>query len=221
MASWQEFRLHSVQPALFTAHHASFSTSRTVGAILRRYGEEFSGEMQTLPIPAEMPPEIPRVTLQSADGRKRLNIGPARFDYVWTHDPDVAPTSLAEAIHECEDLLVHYIEEMHVRVGRLGLIVERVCRHENPAQAIIRRFCTPEAQREPFNRSTTFEIHNHKEYTPRYDGVDYQINSWVRCRSAKVKPDDQASIVVVQDINTMAGELDERRFDAEGVRTVF
>ena len=90
-----------------------------------------------------------------------------------------------------------------VRAGRLGLVVQRVCRSDNPAQTLIRRFCNAESQIEPFNRSATFEIHNHKEYPPQHG--DYQINSWVRCQCGVVEPDKARAIVVTQDLNTIAG----------------
>jgi hypothetical protein len=117
-------------------------------------------------------------------------------------------------------VLVHYAAETKVAVGRLALVLSRSFPIANPAQALIERFCTEQSQREPFNRSSNFEIHNHKEYTPQRIGIDYPINSWVRCRSA-MRKDDRSVILVVQDLNTLASEMEHRRFTTDKIQAFY
>lgn len=221
MVNWQQFTLDSVQATMFTPEHSAFAGSRLVATILREFGERFGGEMQVLPIPQGVPLEIPRVVLQSNDGSQVVSAGPSRFNYVWNRIGSDALVALRQALDQCVEVLDYYVRETRVRVGRLALVVQRACPNETPARTLIQRFCNGESQREPFNRSATFEIHNHKQYKPDYEGVDYQINSWVRCRCGAIEPEKTPAIVVTQDLNTMAGDLEQREFDADKVRVFF
>lgn len=221
MVNWQQFTLSSVQTAMFTPDHSTFAESRVVATILRQFGERFNGDMQVLPLPPGVPPEIPRVVLKSSDGSQEVNAGPARFNYVWNRiDPDASLT-LRQVLDRCVEILEYYVCETRVRVGRLALVLQRACPNENPALTLIQRFCTEKSQQDPFNRSATFEIHNHKDYTPGYEGVDYQINSWVRCQCGLVEPEKTPAVVVIQDLNTMAADLEQRQFDADKIRLFF
>lgn len=221
MVNWQQFMLSSVQAAMFTPDHSAFGANRVVATILRQFGERLSGDMQVLPLPPGIPPEIPSVVLKSNDGSQEVNAAPARFNCVWNRiDPGTSLT-LRQVLDQCVEVLEYYVRETEVRVGRLALVLERACPNENPAPTLIQRFCTEESQQEPFNRSTTFAIHNHKTYTPVYEGVDYQINSWVRCQCGVVKPEKTPAVVVTQDLNTMVADLEQREFDADKIRVFF
>lgn len=217
MVARRDFNVESVQVSLFTPDHSTFAASRVVAAILRRFGDRFNGEMQVLPVPPDVPAEIPRITLQSDDDRWRLNVGPARLDLIWRQLSDEVEVEIAEVVRQCVEIGKHYATEVHARVGRLGFVLQHTCEVENPAQALIQRFCNTQVQEEPFNRSATFEIHNHKEYVPARNDIDYRINSWVRCRSAKSKRGDRPIIRVIQDLNTMANEQHERSFNASAI----
>lgn len=218
MPTWHEFVLDSVQTAIFTPEQSAFATGPAVATILRQFSDEFDGDIQSLPLPADVPPEIPRVVLQSGDGKRRLSIGPARFDSNRNAD---GTSSLPEIVRDCSRVQEFYVRDRGVRVGRVGLVIRRACPIENPAEALVQRFCNEASQREPFNRSATFEIHNHKEYLPRRDGIDYTINSWVRCKCARLSDDDSPAIVVEQDLNTMATDLNLRRFGPDRLHAFF
>ncbi|NLE40080.1 MAG: hypothetical protein GX621_18850 [Pirellulaceae bacterium] len=218
MVNWQDFSLSSVQTTMFTPDHSAFAGSRVVATILRQYGERFSGDMQVLP--PDFPPQITRVVLASQDGTQKVNAGPARFDYLWEVGANGSAT-LREAIDQCVEVLQYYVRETKVGVGRLALVAKRVCPNEDPPQTLIRRFCNESSWREPFNRSATFEIHNHKEYSPVVEGVSYRINSWVRCQCGVAEPEKRPTIVVTQDLNTTVDELGRRRFSADEVAAFY
>jgi len=220
MVTWRDFRLESVQTALFTPDVSSFTSGLAVAAILPKFRDRFDGDMQALPLPADVLPEVPRVSLQSRDGRWRLQIGPARIDSFWSNKPPASPSGLIAIFRQNVEVLDQYVRETSAAVGRVALIVYRVCLIENPAQVLIQRFCNAASQREPFNRSETFEIHNHKVYRPE-QGISYPINSWVRCKSASMTPDNRPVILVEQDLNTLAQDLPTRRFTADEMRAFF
>ena len=169
-------------------------------------------------LPEEVPPEIPRVVLQSSDKTLRLEAGPARMNCHWNRPKDGESPDLSIVVARCCEVQEQYVRETSVRVGRLGLVVTRICKVENPAQMLVRRFCNAESQKESFNRSANFEIHNHKEYTPQREGLAFKINSWVRCKTANLQGDGGPAILVEQDLNTLAAEIEQRRFDPEQIR---
>jgi hypothetical protein len=81
-------------------------------------------------------------------------------------------------------------------------VINRVVETENSAQELIDRFCNEGSKVRSFNRSENFEIHNHKTYSLRQTG--YAINSWVRCKTARMtEPPARRAVIVEQDINTL------------------
>lgn len=221
MVTRQEFSVNLVQAAIFTVDHSAFSNAKAVAIILQKYGERFSGDMQALKLPSDIPPEVPHVILQSADGTWRMQMGPARVDAVWTNPTPTSSVSLEEAASGCAEMLDHYVRESRAKVGRVALVIRRGCPVANPAQAPIERFCSEASQQEPFNRSANFEIHNHKVYLPQREGIDYQVNSWVRCKTAELEADNQPIVLVVQDLNTVASEAETRRFTPDQLKGFF
>ena len=84
--------------------------------------------------------------------------------------------------------------------------MRRISELENPAEELIDRFCNTESKIRPFNRSESFEIHNHKKYNLRNTG--FSINSWVRCRSGMATPPLSKKVVIIeQDINTLENNM--------------
>lgn len=227
MTSWQAFVLDNVQTAVFAPDHTAFSTGKAVASILTRFADRFAGEMRALPLPEGIvPPEVPRVTLQSDDRnlagrapRFQLNMGPARVDFVWTNSSLTEGPPLSDTVASCVEVLEHYVQANNVGVGRVALIVRRFCRCDNGAQELISRYCSEASQREPFNRSASFEIHNHKVYAP--PEFVYRVNSWVRCRSATITADNHPAISVEQDFNTLAEDMTTRKFDTTDMRLFF
>lgn len=196
---------------MFLPEGVKFVSSKVVGVMLKHHAHVFDGEMQVLPIPDEMPAEIPRVFIQSADGKRRFSAGTTRADFVFNEPGDI--TEVAKWFAESIAL---YVSDMGANAKRLAFIVNRFCQREDPAATLISAFCNEQAQVGPFARSATFEIHNHKEYKPQ--GLDYIINSWVRCKCRKSENSTPA-IVVIQDLNTLA--KDEKDFDEAAIHLFF
>lgn len=221
MATWQQFGIDLVQAVIFTPDQtAGFSSGKAVKIILTRFQERYSGEMQVLPLPAEVPPEIPRVVLVSDDNRHRLAMAPSRIDSVIAVPPP-HQAALPPLVREAAEVVEHYVQQAGSRVGRLALIVHRLCPDARPAQTLIERFCNEASQQQPFNRSESFEIHNHKVYTPPGDAIGYPINSWVRCKSGKVVADGSPVILVEQDLNTLSPGSESRNLRIDQMQAFF
>jgi len=221
MVKWQEFTLDTVQAALFTPEPNAFVPGKAVGTILGHFQDRFNGEMQVLPLPAEFPHEFPRVQLKSSDDRWHLSMGPTRADAIWRFSATASNESLRDVAAACAEMPKRYVEALGIPVSRLSLVIHRFCRVVDPANLLIERFCNDESRREPFNRSSTFEIHNHKVYVPQHGDIDYPINSWVRCKSALTVADHAPAIAIEQDLNTVADEQTERRFGLSCITKYF
>ena len=219
MVTWSDFVLDSVQAAVFTPDGSGFASGKAVGALLPAFRDRFGGDMQALPLPAGVPPEIPHVILQSVNKQLRLQMGPARTDYFWTNEPSASPPPLSDLIGQAVEVLDRYAREMPMTVKRLALVVGRVCPAPNPAPVLVERFCNEVSRQGPFKRSENFEIHNHKAYTPA--GLGYAVNSWVRCKTGLQAPDNRPVILVEQDLNTLAEMVQSRRFSPADVRAFF
>jgi hypothetical protein len=148
-------------------------------------------------------------------------MAPARIDSVWQNTEATAVPSFGSVVEKCAEVQEQYVCEIRTRVARVALIIQRVCPVAHPAQALIQRFCNESSQREPFSRSESFEIHNHKVYVPQRKETDFPINSWVRCKSAKLATDNRPVILVEQDLNTLANEADARPFEPGPIHAFF
>lgn len=219
--NWQQFGIDSVQLVLFTTGHEGFNTNRAVSTILRRFPERFDGEMQVMPLSEDAPAELPWIILEGAKERERLHIHPARFDLLHSPTDGNQGATVEGFVRSNLEVAEYYVTETGTSVSRLALVIRRVCAHPQPAQTLIERFCNEASRCEPLNRSSTFEIHNHKEYQPATDGIDYRINSWVRCKCATLKSDGRPAILVIQDLNTVADDETNRRFPAKVMRRFF
>lgn len=219
MVTWKDFTLNVVQTSAFTPDHAKFSSGKAVGAVLSKFRDRFDGEMQVLPFGAEVPPEVFRVVLQSGDGRWRLSMAPARIDCVTKEELGAA--DLDAAVEGCVEVLRHYADDAGAVVDRIALVTSRTSSVENPAQTLIQRFCNSESQVAPLNNSKSFEIHNHKIYTIPNEGGEFRINSWVRCKSARLVADATPVILVEQDLNTVVNETQQVRFSPDQISGFF
>jgi len=217
MLTRRMFVVEQVQASLFLADASVFSSTKAIGTMLGTYPERFSGQLLSMPLSNDDPPEIPRVVLQSPGGGWRVQFSPVRMDAVRSLLPTEEAMDFGQAVDACRDMVSYYAQETGTAVNRLALVVTRRFPTENPAEWLISRYCNKASQREPLNNSATFELHNHKVYTPLGSTA---LNSWVRCKSA-THPRVGPVVVVVQDLNTAATDEKEQLYGPEAVTGFF
>jgi len=215
------FILTAVRVVVFTPEAADFNPSALLAAVLSKYAKRFDGTVQAMPLPAAASDNLPRVALASKDRVWTFTASPSRLTSSWVRSEQETdqPVPVHGVVKHCWEPIEDHVRENNVRVGRLGLVVTRVCRTDNPAQVLVDRFCrddvkaldSPDA---PLRHSTNFEIHNHKRYEP-IPGLT--VNSWVRCRTATLGEDASPIVLAEQDINTLSEELEEREFSLEEI----
>lgn len=210
--------LANFQTIIFTPDTSAFSAPKTLAIILGKYAHRYDGTVQSLPLPDDIPPEVPRVVLQSKDGTYRLDVSPRRVTSYWqrTSETQVEPEDM---VSSCIEVLEHYVQGIEIQVSRLALVLTRVHSTKNPAQLLVERFCRPELQTTLFEHSENFEIHNHKSLQLK----DFSINCWTRCKTAGLLVDTRpvTALIVEQDLNTLAEEVEPHRFTTEEIRNYF
>jgi hypothetical protein len=213
-----DFHIANFQSIIFTPDVSAFSVPKTLAAILGKYAHRYDGSVQSLPLPDDIPQEVPRVILQSKDGIYRLDVSPARVSSYWIR-ADEKQAEPEDIVSSCVEVLEDYVRGMEVQVSRLALVLTRVYRTENPAELLVERFCQHELQGVLFNNSENFEIHNHK----RLQLKDFSVNAWIRCKTAGWVVDNSlvSGVLVEQDLNTLAEEVEQRRFTTEEISSYF
>ena len=219
MTSYRDFETIRIQAVAFFPK-AELQPTKVIALLLSEFADRFDGDLQSIGLPLEIPSEIPRAILQSNDLQYRFEVSPGRLSSQW-QSQGTAHLSLSNAVGDCVEVLNACIKTAEPEIGRLALVISRSCSCEEPSQTLIRRFCTEEAQLEPFNRSMNFEIHNHKQYAfPKFD-PELMVNSWVRCKTAVSSPPDTKGILVEQDMNTRVEDSESRQFDTPEMVSFF
>jgi hypothetical protein len=210
-----------LQASLFTPG-LQFRSGKILAHFLAKWPEVFSGEPTTLPVPPEAPPEIPHLLLRSETGEFLLQAAPIKLDVLWTRQSMDSDLNVTQYLHWVSELFPSYLEVTGGNAGRLACIATRMARNEAPALTLSRHFCQPRWTEAagPLNRPCDFELHAHKQFLLA-QWLD--VNSWVRCKTGLLRYGDQTTptqtqvIIVEQDLNTLAEEMNTREFGPEDI----
>lgn len=203
----EDFRILSLQASIFTPS-LLFSTNKILEGLMGKFSKVFDGSTVSLPLPPDAPKEIPRIILMSADNKFKLEIAESRVNFVrglQLGETEVDSHGFFKLVLE---VFNEYLEATSAKVGRLALVTVKFYEQADPGLSLAKHFCKDEYIIQPFNRPENFEIHSHK----RYVIADSEINSWVRCKTGKMK-DGKPIIVAHQDINTLAEEANKSQYN--------
>ncbi len=217
-----DFSIATVQVVAFTPNRSALAPSKVLGPIMGQFAERFDGDVQVLPIPSDLPDEIPRLELKSADSRWSFTSSFVRMAATWSaQESDNAPP--ANVIPECSRTIIHFVQQNDgIQINRLACVINRVANIVGPSHELIAHFCKPDVcnpdlDNAPLRNSMAFQLHNLKQYESPSVGV--RLNSWVRCK-AKGGMDSANKLVFEQDLNTPHGDAD-RKFSAEEIEHFF
>lgn len=218
MLDHTKFQPISVQASIYTPELSQFSSSNILASILGQYADIFDGNVQAPPLPNDVPPDIPRVIVESKDNIFRIQASPARIDFLW-----ISMRQEDQATRfNCIEVLKSFLQKISPQnpIGRLAFLITRIVDDPSPAETLIDRFCNASSKIKPLNHSENFEIHNHKRYKP--DALGAEINSWVRCKAVEViQPFHKKVIIVEQDINTLQDQIKANEFDTNFINKFF
>jgi len=217
------FDVFRITASIFTPEFSIGNTSKLINLFQDLSENRFDGELVSLPIPADTSSQIPRIVIKSKEGTWQLEISLERtnISYIKSLVEAQATPNILDFGKEVSKIFGAYKSKTDISIQRLALITERYSKIEKdtPSQYIANRFCKTEFLKQPFNRTTAFEIHSLKKYIYK----DFKINSWVRVKSAMLADDQKTPIInVLSDINTYAiNEDPEIRFAQEDIARFF
>ncbi|MBU0462232.1 MAG: hypothetical protein KKD21_11745 [Proteobacteria bacterium] len=204
MLTYKDFlETSKLQTTVFTPNF-TFSTSEMLKKLLNMEQNIFDGDPFILPLPADAPKEIPRITLDSKDKKYKLEIAPIRINFFRNkidENDEIIPN---DVITPAVTILTQLLDSLRTPCDRIAIVIARNSIKHDAAKVIASHFCKDNFIEEPFNRPSEFEIHSLKKYSFL---EKFEVNSWVRIRSAHMQ--DKSGIIhpiinIQQDINTIA-----------------
>ena len=183
MLSFADFKEVQVQATIFTPG-LNFQNGSALGLFLAKWPEHFPIIVFASDVFAA-PQEMPRLILQSADSRYKLQAGPARLDVIWVapepHDRIEMPTFFKL----CCEIFDEYFAHFRGTVGRAGGIITRVASDPHPAETISGHFLKNAWLQE--NRATAgladVEVNLAVQHVL---GDQIHVNDWLKCKSGVV-----------------------------------
>lgn len=212
-----QFDISMVQCAIFTPNIV-FRLQNTLAYLLEQWGNKFNGKPLTMPLPDDAPTQIPSIILVSEDNNFKIEISKARTNIYWNKTSDAVEPNVQAIVSEFTDILQKFAGHLGVSPGRLAFILHRFMPIENPAKALAEHFCKETWLTTALNRPEKFELHSHKAYTL---AGQFNVNSWTRVKTGRMVADNSPAIIVEQDINTLAEELESKQFEAGQMQTFF
>lgn len=211
------FRISAIQCVIFTPHLA-FRPSDVLAYLLTRWGQKFDGQPLTMPLPEEAPAEIPTILLKSEDNSLRMDIAKGRTSVLWNRTSEEVDPEVRVDVEQFQEILQDFTRHIKIRPGRIALVLNRVLPVENPAKNLAEHFCKEAWLDGPLNRPEQFELHAHKRYrlVNRFD-----VNSWVRVKTGQRASDGMKIVLIEQDINTLAEELETQHFRPAQMKAFF
>lgn len=210
MVNIDNFKIGSLQVSIFTPE-VLFSKTKILERMMSCFGDHLDGDTVSIPIPGDAPKEIPRITLCSGDGKLKLDIAESRVNIFRYLNDNEAGVDTNEFFDFSLRIIREYKNFTRSIIGRLALVTERFISNQKPASTLADYFCGRKSAKELFGQSLNFEIHSHKKYRLK----EFNINSWVRFKTGTLKKNSKPIILVMQDINTLAEELEETDFGIE------
>jgi hypothetical protein len=215
------FRFSGYQTAAFYLN-VQFSINRLLPRLVTELGDTLDGDPIVLPIPADAPPEVPRLVLANKAQSIRVEISLRRTDVRWLRQASGHEMPLNDfSVFSLRALNIFH-QAVHLRPGRVALVVNRFQPYENPGTELARHFCRPEllsddpAHKGPLNRPENFELHSHK----KFQMGRFLTNSWMRCKTGMQTIGDRnrSIIFVEQDLNTLAEVIEETELNDDEIR---
>lgn len=213
-----DFIVNTFQGVIFTPT-TLITPSRALATLLMKFQSWFDGTPLTAPLSSDVPPEIPRVILQSEDLQWGAELGLSRVNFRWVQMQPGQVASL-ETFRQRFFEFVEYLNEIQdlLRIGRLAFIVNRYIITDEAPTMLSQTFCKDDVQGRINPNLQNFEIHIHRSTRLR---DRYQVNDWTRFKTGALSfpnATPRPILLVEQDINTPGGTINQPVFGLDDVK---
>ncbi len=218
MINVAHFNISSIQCSIFTPSF-SFRPAEFLKYLLEHWGTNFDGAPLSMPLPDNAPPEIPSIALTSKDGSLKMDVSRSRTNVSWNKTSKGVKPEIHPVINELNGILQDIIKDQEVAAGRLAFILNRFAPGEDVAKMLAAHFCKEEWLATALKQPENFELHVHEKHA--LGTGQFNVNSWFRVRTGRIVVDNKPAVLVQQDINTMAEELESQHFQPGQLQTFF
>jgi len=215
----KNFALASLQASLF-APDSAVTATQFKNKLLPKWNDFFDGTPVILPLPANAPPEIPRVILQSKTKEWKCEICLSRANIHWLkQDTEADSPNMAPILKRSQQLLTEHADTFDLRVARLAAVSVSCAPVETPGKVLSRHFCMQKWLNGPLNRPQSFELHAHKVF----DMGKFGVNSWARCKCGFIQEQGRKKPIILfeQDINTLAENMDDADYKTNDIQRFY
>lgn len=215
-----DFSAAALQAGVFTPGLREVSSARVLSALLAQTNG-LDGNPLVLPIPADAPPEIPRLVLNSPDGSTQLQIALSRSDFAVQRRPGTPLTDIEARFQRAAETLEILLAVLDARPGRLAAIGTFFHRCDEPSRMLAEHFCKERwTENGSLSNLDTFELHAHRKWE-LLEGLP--VNSWVRCKVGMANENGVPlpSVIIERDINTLAEVANTAKFSVDEVVNFF
>lgn len=207
-----DFNLSLCQVGVFTSA-VKFSKSKVMQGLMAKFGDTYDGAVVALPSSENVPAEVPQIVLNSSDGMMRLQVARARIDLFVSRKKDDSEIDQGKFLELVGQVLETYKADASATFDRVGVVVNRYCKHESPGQALAKHFCSSKWKDGVMADAEHFELHFHK----RGELNSCQVNRWIRFRTGSLVEEETPVVLVVQDINVLPEDTSTKEFSVSDV----
>lgn len=209
-----EFKLLNLQLVIYTPE-IYYKKNIILQKIMESFSDKFDGDIISFPIPDDAPKEIPRLSLSDSQKKFKFDTSINRADFhIFLKEPFEIDTYLSFYF----ELIQKYIKCTNASIGRMAIVVTKFIEKENPANFLVKYFGDKTlAENKQFNDLNDFELHLRKIISLN----NFKINSWVRCKNAKVSFGNNKnldSVLVIQDMNTFSEEIELKKYSIKNLK---
>ncbi len=212
------FNISSIQCSMFTPGF-SFRPTALLTYLLEHWGSKFDGTPLSIPLPDTAPPEIPSIVLTNKDSSLKMDVSRSRINVSWNRTSSEVNPDVLSVIDEMNDILRNIIKDQRASAGRLAFILNRFAPLEDTAKMLAAHFCKEEWLTNVLKQPENFELHVHERHA--LGTGQFNINSWFRVRTGRLVADSKSAVLVRQDINTIAEELESQHFEPDQIQAFF
>lgn len=215
-----DFEVSTCQATIYTPDE-DISSAKVMKKLYPKWADIFDNDPEVIPPLPAFPAEIPRVKLRNKSNTMSFEFATARANFFWRKTKKDQPVIQLDSFYqEAIRLFSECHQLLGCRVGRLAAVISRFAKKENPGVFLARHFCKEKWNEIPLNRPQNFELHAYKQF-PLNDKL--MVNSWVRSKTGSFETKDEKNpiILVEQDINTLAEEVNNSDFQPEEIEGFF
>lgn len=213
-----EFKILRLQLVIYTPE-IFFKKSTILQKIMESYSDKFDGDIVSIPIPDDAPKEIPRLSLFDSQKKYKFETAINRTDFhIISKESFEIESNLEFYINFYLELIQKYIKCTEASIGRMAIVVTKYIEKENPTNFLVKYFYDKTlVENKHFNNLNDFELRFRKVISLK----NFKINSWVRCKNAKVNFGTKKnfdSVLVIQDMNTFSEELELKKYSVQDLK---